>query len=143
MAELPELVTMNRMYRGRKFRLVTISLDEPDKKAEALCRCSTEHHVSTTNYLLTSSDKDKFAEALDKQWPGPVPYTMVIAPGGKVIYRKDGGDRAAGAEAGDRGRSSGGRTESNRRDHPQMTQMDGDHKKRLWILSASICVICG
>jgi thiol-disulfide isomerase/thioredoxin len=36
LAELPEFVTMNRMYRGRKFQLVTISLDEPDQKADAL-----------------------------------------------------------------------------------------------------------
>ena len=35
-AELPEFVTMNRMYRGRNFRLVTISLDEPEKRDEAL-----------------------------------------------------------------------------------------------------------
>ena len=28
------------------------------------------------------------AEALDKKWPGPLPYTVLIAPGGKVIYRK-------------------------------------------------------
>jgi thiol-disulfide isomerase/thioredoxin len=35
-AELPEFVTMNRMYRGRPFRLVTISLDDPEKRADAL-----------------------------------------------------------------------------------------------------------
>jgi hypothetical protein len=28
------------------------------------------------------------AEALDKQWPGPVPYTILVAPGGKIVYRK-------------------------------------------------------
>ncbi|HEY2158007.1 MAG TPA: redoxin domain-containing protein [Isosphaeraceae bacterium] len=88
-AELDDLVTMNRMYRGRKFRMVTISMDEPSKQGEAH-RVLTEHHASTKNYLLSSSDKDKFAEVLDKQWPGPVPYTMVIAPGGKVIYRHSG-----------------------------------------------------
>ena len=88
-AELDDLVTMNRMYRGRKFRMVTISMDEPSKFAEAQ-RVLTEHHASTTNYLLSSADKDKFADALDKEWPGPVPYTLVIAPGGKVIYRKSG-----------------------------------------------------
>ena len=88
-AELDELVTMNRMYRSRKFRMVTVSMDEPDKKAEAL-RVLTEHHASTTNYIASSSDKDKLAEAIDKQWPGPVPYTMVIGPGGKVVYRKSG-----------------------------------------------------
>jgi peroxiredoxin len=88
-AELPELVTMNRMYRGRPFRLVTISLDDLAKRDEAL-RVLKENHVSATNYILSSSDRDKFAEALDQEWPGPVPYTMVIAPGGKVLYRKSG-----------------------------------------------------
>ena len=29
--ELPELVTINRMYRGRKFEMVTISMDDPRK----------------------------------------------------------------------------------------------------------------
>jgi hypothetical protein len=28
--------------------------------------------------------------ALDKDWNGGVPYSMVIAPGGKVLYRSSG-----------------------------------------------------
>jgi thiol-disulfide isomerase/thioredoxin len=88
-AELPELVTMNQMYRKRPFKMITISMDQPDKQAEAL-KVLKENHVSATNYLLHTSDRDKFAEALDKDWPGPLPYTVLIAPGGKVIYRKSG-----------------------------------------------------
>jgi thiol-disulfide isomerase/thioredoxin len=88
-AELPELVEMNRMYRGRPFRLVTISLDEPSKKADAL-RVLKENHVSATNYLMSESSRDTFGDALDKEWPGPVPYTILIAPGGKIVYRKAG-----------------------------------------------------
>jgi peroxiredoxin len=88
-AELPELVTMNRMYRGRPFRLVTISLDDADKQADAL-RVLQENHVSSTNYIVKPRDLDAFAEALDKDWPGPVPYTLVVAPGGKILYRKSG-----------------------------------------------------
>lgn len=88
-AELPELVTINRMYRGRPFELVTLSTDEPEKKDEAL-RILGEHKVAARNYLVKTEDRDKFAEALDKEWPGPVPYTLLIEPGGKVIYRKVG-----------------------------------------------------
>jgi peroxiredoxin len=88
-AELPEFVTINRMYRRRPFQLVTISLDDPAKRDEAL-RVLKENHVSATNYILSSSDRDKFAEALDREWPGPIPYTLVIAPGGRVLYRKGG-----------------------------------------------------
>ena len=89
LAELPDLVEMNRMYRGREFRLVTISTDDPEKRDDAL-KALKENRVAATNYLMQSEDKDKFARALDKEWPGPVPYTLLIAPGGKVLYRKVG-----------------------------------------------------
>jgi peroxiredoxin len=85
--ELPEFVTMNRMYRKRDFRLVTISLDEPEKKDAAL-KMLREQHVAAANYISTVKDRDKFAELLDKEWAGPLPHTLVIAPGGKVLYRK-------------------------------------------------------
>ncbi len=88
-AELPELVTMNRMYRGRNFELVTISLDDISKKDEA-SRVLKENHVAATNAILSFDDRDKFADALDQEWPGPVPYTMLVAPGGKILYRKTG-----------------------------------------------------
>ena len=87
--ELPALVEMNRMYRHRGFRLVTISLDEASKKDEALAVLE-KNRVAAANYLLGVADRDKFAEALDKEFPGPVPYTVLIAPGGKVLYRKSG-----------------------------------------------------
>jgi peroxiredoxin len=88
-AELPEFVTMNRMYRGRDFQLVTISLDDIAKKDDAL-RVLKENHVAASNLILSVDDRDKFAEALDQEWPGPVPYTLLIAPGGKIVYRKTG-----------------------------------------------------
>ncbi|MEA2631926.1 MAG: hypothetical protein QOE66_2145 [Chloroflexota bacterium] len=88
--EMPELVAMNRMYRKRNFQFVTISLDEPEKKDDAL-KVLKENHVAATNYLLNTKDRDTFADALDKEWAGPVPYTVLIAPGGKVIYRSKAG----------------------------------------------------
>ena len=41
------------------------------------CEVLKENHVAATNYILNSTDRDKFAEALDQEWPGPVPYTLV------------------------------------------------------------------
>ncbi len=88
-AELSELVTMNRMYRGRDFELVTVSLDDAEEK-EAALKVLREKHVSATNYLVSFDDRDKLAELIDKDWPGPLPHTLVIAPGGKIVYRKNG-----------------------------------------------------
>ena len=85
--ELSELVTIQRMYRGRQFEMSTISLDGVKNQDQAL-KFLTKKHASSANYLFDSDDRDQFAEALDPKWPGPLPYTVLIAPGGKVIYRK-------------------------------------------------------
>ena len=88
-AELPELTTLHRMYRTRPFRLVTISRDEPKNKDDAL-RVLKENHLSSANYFSTTDHQDHFADALDKEMPGAIPYTILIAPGGKIVYRKSG-----------------------------------------------------
>ena len=87
--ELPHLVEMNRMYRKRQFEFVTISMDEPEARDAALAKLK-ELKVAATNYIVDAPDKDRFVNALDPEWPGPVPYTMLVAPGGKVVYRHTG-----------------------------------------------------
>jgi peroxiredoxin len=84
--ELAELVTINRMYRRRHFELVTITLDPPDRRDTAL-KVLQGNHVSCVNYIFESDNRDKLAEALDPKWEGPVPYTLLIAPGGEIVRR--------------------------------------------------------
>jgi len=86
--EFPEFVNMNRMYRNREFELVTISLDEMQRKPNAL-NFLTKKQASMTNYIF-NGDKYAFIEGLDKKWEGSLPYTLFIAPGGKIIYGKQG-----------------------------------------------------
>ncbi|MFM7591651.1 MAG: redoxin domain-containing protein [Isosphaeraceae bacterium] len=88
-AELASFVEMNRMYRKRDFELVTISVDQPEETAKALAALK-EHHASCRNYIFTGENQDALADAIDKAWPGPVPHTVLIAPGGKIVYRKNG-----------------------------------------------------
>ncbi len=85
--ELPEFVTINRMYRQRRFRFVTICLDEPEQREDALA-VLRKTHASCTNYFPAFNDRDRLADLLDKEWKGPLPHTVLIAPGGKVIYRQ-------------------------------------------------------
>jgi peroxiredoxin len=84
--ELPEFVTINRMYRNRHFELYTLTLDPPDRH-EAAVEVLKKYSVSCTNYIFESDDRDALAEALDPQWEGPVPYTLLIAPGGDIVRR--------------------------------------------------------
>jgi peroxiredoxin len=87
--EMPELVTMNRMYRHRGFELVTISTDEPARRGKAL-EVLKKLQCSSSNRLLGAEGKYEMIEAVDKDWSGALPYTALIAPGGKVLYRKQG-----------------------------------------------------
>ena len=87
--ELPEFVTMNRMYRNRDFELVTISADSADDKDKAL-DVLKKKQVAAGNYLFEGDDKYKLMDAVDEKAEGPVPHTVLVAPGGKVLYRKSG-----------------------------------------------------
>ncbi len=87
--ELSELVTINRMYRKRPFHMVTISLDGV-KNREQVLKVLVQNHVSCQNFLFNSEDKDALAESLDPKWLGPLPMTVLIAPGGKIVFRKQG-----------------------------------------------------
>ncbi len=87
--EMPELVAINRMYRNRAFEMVTISGDTPDKKDNVLAFLKNKQ-VSCTNYLFSSEDRPELVEAVDKDWAGSIPYTVIIKPGGEIIYRHPG-----------------------------------------------------
>jgi thiol-disulfide isomerase/thioredoxin len=87
--EMPEFVDINRMYRRRDFEFITLSADKPDKKdkAQELLR---KMQASGKNFIYHSDDKYKLIEAIDPKWEGALPYTLLIEPGGKVVYRTQG-----------------------------------------------------
>ena len=88
-AEFPDFVDINRMYRRRDFEFISISADEPAKRAKAL-KFLQQSEASNTNYIFNVDDKYKLIDAIDPKWQGALPYTMVIEPGGKIIYAKEG-----------------------------------------------------
>jgi thiol-disulfide isomerase/thioredoxin len=86
--EFPQFVDMNRMYRNREFQLITITLDELARKKNAL-NFLVKKQASTKNYIY-KGDRYEFIEAIDKKWEGSLPYTIFLAPGGRIIYSKQG-----------------------------------------------------
>ena len=86
--EFPEFVDINRMYRNREFEMISITLDDIQRKSNAL-NFLTKKQASMKNYIF-NGDKYQFIDALDKKWEGSLPYTLFIAPGGKVVYSKPG-----------------------------------------------------
>ena len=87
--EFPDLVSLNRIYRGRDFEVVTVNADEPDKRGKAL-EFLKEQQASMRNVAFDKGDPYSLIEAVDAKWPGALPHTLLLAPGGKVIYRSEG-----------------------------------------------------
>ncbi|HKH59795.1 MAG TPA: redoxin family protein [Flavitalea sp.] len=87
--ELPEFVKMDRMYRERDFEFLTISLDDIAKKDKAVERLK-KLEASNKNYIFTGTNKYPFIEAIDPKWQGALPYTLLIEPGGKILYGRQG-----------------------------------------------------
>jgi thiol-disulfide isomerase/thioredoxin len=88
-SEFPEFITMNRMYRKRDFEFVSISADELAKQNKAL-QFLQKQEASSRNYIFSGDNKYRLIDAIDPKWPGALPYTLLVEPGGKIAFAKEG-----------------------------------------------------
>jgi peroxiredoxin len=103
-AEFPALVSLARRLGNRDFELVTISMDDPGQQPRVKAFLEKQHVATPArlkrllaaegrgplNFLYTGASADALIQALDPEWPGPLPHTIVVAPGGKVVFRHNG-----------------------------------------------------
>ncbi|HPP02826.1 MAG: redoxin domain-containing protein [Candidatus Omnitrophica bacterium] len=87
--ELPHLVEIYRMYRHRNVELITISADDP-KDGDKVLTFLKKQQASNPNYHYSGTDKDALMDAVDAQWAGAIPHTILVKPGGGIIYRHTG-----------------------------------------------------
>jgi peroxiredoxin len=87
--EMPAIEETWRMFRRRDFDLITISTNYPDEKTGVLKTLQAQH-ASSRNLQFASDDTYGLQAAFDARWDAAVPFTMVIAPGGRVIYQEQG-----------------------------------------------------
>lgn len=88
-SEFADFITIYRMYRGRDFEFISISADDPDNQ-EKVHKFLKKKQASGQNFLFSGSDKYQLIEAIDPNWQGALPYTVLVEPGGKIVYAKQG-----------------------------------------------------
>jgi peroxiredoxin len=84
-----DLETTYRMYRKRAFDLVTISTNPP-ADAPAVMAFLKKEYASSQNKQFATADRASLQAAWGEKWSLAAPLTMVIAPGGEVLYKKEG-----------------------------------------------------
>lgn len=102
--EFPGLMRVSRRMGLREFELITITTDLPDDLPKAKAFLEKQRAVlpagladslkkegrKTNNYLFTEPGNAALIAALDPAWEGPQPHTVLIAPGGKIVFRHTG-----------------------------------------------------
>jgi thiol-disulfide isomerase/thioredoxin len=88
-AEYPDLVQLQRWYGHRNFEFVSVSADKPENSDKAL-NFLKKAHSPVKNYLYDGEDNYKLIEAIDPKWNGALPYTLLVEPGGKIVYSYQG-----------------------------------------------------
>jgi thiol-disulfide isomerase/thioredoxin len=89
-AEFQGLAESDKMYRNRDFEFVSISSDEASNQDKALAFLKKKY-ASNTNYILEGGiNKYDMIEAIDPNWQGALPYTVLISPDGTKVYTQMG-----------------------------------------------------
>jgi peroxiredoxin len=88
-SQFPDLETTYRMYRGRAFEFVTVSTNRPGAKPAVLAFLQ-EQYASNVNKLFATDDAGSLQAAWGRKWKPGSPFTVVLAPNGKVLYEKEG-----------------------------------------------------
>ena len=76
-----------QMYKDRDLELVTVSANMPDEKT-AVTKMLERKHATSRNLLFASNETTALQMAFDPAWDSAVPYTVLIDPGGRLLYRK-------------------------------------------------------
>lgn len=102
--EFPDLVDVGRRFQHRPVEFISISLDPGDQRAAVskflesrhaavpgpVATSLKEQGLTTNNYHWTGGNPDAMAQAIDPEWSGALPHTVLVAPGGKILWRHNG-----------------------------------------------------
>jgi thiol-disulfide isomerase/thioredoxin/peroxiredoxin len=102
--EFPGLIDLGRRFQTRAVEFVSISLD-PTAARPAVAKFLESRHAATpaavletlakegritNNYQWTGGNPDVLAKAIDSEWSGALPHTVLVAPGGEILWRHSG-----------------------------------------------------
>jgi thiol-disulfide isomerase/thioredoxin len=87
--EFPDFIIIDRIYRSRQFEFVSINADKISRKENVL-KFLQKNEASNKNYIFNSDNNTQLVEAVDPEWSGALPYTLLVEQGGKILYRNQG-----------------------------------------------------
>jgi thiol-disulfide isomerase/thioredoxin len=90
-AEFPQLVGIAREFQTQGLEFVSISFDAPEDRAKAAAFLARHDPSGTGRHFLWTGGKPALlAEAVDPEWSGTLPHSLLVSPDGQIIWRHSG-----------------------------------------------------
>jgi thiol-disulfide isomerase/thioredoxin len=84
--EFPDLVKIDDDYRAKGLGFLSVTVDEPEDKAQAVSFIQ-EMKAKMSVVLLNVPDKEPAIHAIDMNWDGALPATFLYDRAGNIVYR--------------------------------------------------------
>ena len=86
-SEFPDLEATYRRFKARDLEFVTVSVNDPGER-QAVLEFLQTHHSSHRNLQFATADVYGLQAAFDPKMPAPVPFTLLLARNGDVLYQE-------------------------------------------------------
>ncbi|HEX4946717.1 MAG TPA: redoxin domain-containing protein [Blastocatellia bacterium] len=89
-AEFPEFVMIDKNYRAKGVRTISISTDEKSDMESAVLPFLKKQKAEFESFISDSDDPQELIDVVDKNWSGALPATFVFDKSGKLVFTKYG-----------------------------------------------------
>jgi peroxiredoxin len=102
--EFSDLVSIARKFGMRNFELITLSTDEPKDSAKVKAYLEKQGAApvgqaaaslakqgrKSNSFIYSGADVNELMKALDPEWPGGMPHSVLVAQDGSILWRHSG-----------------------------------------------------
>jgi thiol-disulfide isomerase/thioredoxin len=85
--EFPDLVQIEKDYKGRDLEFITVSLDDPAEIKTGVAEFLREMRATMPAYLLNVPDPEPAIKWVDAAWNGGLPATYLYDARGQVVFK--------------------------------------------------------
>ena len=85
--EFPDLIKIDSEYRSKGLDFITVSLDDFSEIKTEVPKFLQQMGATMPAYLLNVSDPEPSIKAVDPNWGGALPATVLYDKGGRIVFK--------------------------------------------------------
>ncbi|PKL81721.1 MAG: thioredoxin, partial [Ignavibacteriae bacterium HGW-Ignavibacteriae-3] len=83
--EFPDLIKINNEFKGKNVEVVGISIDYPDEITSKIIPFLKKNKANFKNYVKGFPKDEDLINAIDENWNGALPATIIYDRNGKKV----------------------------------------------------------